>query len=208
MTADRCCVEGCRNETIFFGHSSVLRRAGDAIPDDCATLGKLGIEETLPVDADRPDELGLPKSSPAPSADDSFDSENRFGLNDKLATLLVTYCWSELKKLIVVRVDRWSRAIWAWNEKKVVRHDYYNIFYCTNFGILSPMDDELFFEDSMCAMRHICLKVNMSAMFTLAFTTAHLLFLHIVNPLCTYNIYNDYATKFCLRCSRFRFIIR
>lgn len=99
MMTGFCCVEGCRNDTIFLGHSNVFRRDGVVTPGAGTTFGKPGMEDTLPVDALRP-ALGLLKSS-GHSADDSFESENLFGLKDRFATLLVTYCCMELKKLIV-----------------------------------------------------------------------------------------------------------
>ncbi len=93
------CVDGWRNDAILFGHSKVFLLEGDDTPGEGTTFGNPGIEDTLPVDALRP-ALGLPKSS-GHSEDDSLDSENRLGLNDRLATLLVTYCCIELKKLIL-----------------------------------------------------------------------------------------------------------
>ena len=93
MTIGFCGVDCCRNETIRFGHSNVLRRDGVVTPGAGTTFGKPGIDDTLPVEALRP-ALGvplLPRSSEH-SDDDSFESEKRFGLSDRLATLLVTYC--------------------------------------------------------------------------------------------------------------------
>ena len=98
MTIGFCGVECCRNETIRFGHSRVLRLDGVVRPGVGTTFGKPGMEDTLPVEALRPAfGLPLPPKSSEHSDDDSLDSEKRFGLSDRLATLLVTYCCRELK---------------------------------------------------------------------------------------------------------------
>lgn len=90
---------------IFFGYSSVFLLVGVDVPGGGTTFGNPGTAETLPVEALLPELLELPYSSvdslAAVAEDDSLDNENRFGLNDKLATLLVTYCCKLLKKLIV-----------------------------------------------------------------------------------------------------------
>lgn len=87
-----CEVVGCRKDTIFFGYSKVFLLDGVVdTPGEGTTFGNPGIEETLPVDALLP-ALAFPKSSAGHSEDDSFDNENLFGLRDRLATLLVTYC--------------------------------------------------------------------------------------------------------------------
>lgn len=81
-------------------------------PDDRTPLPPLpwgvtirGIPLTLPVLAERldvaVDAATTAAGASSPSGPDSLDSENRFGLKFKFATLLVTIWWRDEKKLIL-----------------------------------------------------------------------------------------------------------
>lgn len=64
-----------------------------------------GMQPTLPVLAERLDDVATAAAATvasSPSGPDSLDSENRFGLKFKFATLLVTIWWRDVKKLILL----------------------------------------------------------------------------------------------------------
>jgi hypothetical protein len=96
--------------------------AGTTLGNPCRPLGPVcaaGLTITLPVDAllplvtvplELPVDPGvnggwLPVPSVLPSPEESRLREKRFGLKLKLATLLVTYCCKELKKLILSKCN-------------------------------------------------------------------------------------------------------
>lgn len=93
---------------------------GTTLGNPCNTLGPLcaaGLTITLPADALLPPVTiplilpvspgvnggWLPVPSVLPSPEESRLREKRFGLKLRLATLLVTYCCKELKKLILFK---------------------------------------------------------------------------------------------------------
>lgn len=98
-------------------------------PDDLTQLPPLpwgvtirGIPLTLPVLAERldvaVDAATTAAGASSPSGPDSLDSENRFGLKFKFATLLVTIWWRDEKKLILfdfVRITSfWKKEMHSW----------------------------------------------------------------------------------------------
>lgn len=84
----------CLNEPVLLGP---VDRGPPPLPSGVTIRG---MPLTLPVLAERLD-VAVDATASSPSGPDSLDSENRFGLRFRFATLLVTIWWRDEKKLIL-----------------------------------------------------------------------------------------------------------